>query len=901
MITPELEAACVGDPVPATGAPDAEAVRAELQRVLASDAFSNAPVLSRFLRYVVEQGLQRPATTPKEYTVGVDVFERGADFDPRVDTIVRVHARRLRKRLGRYYQQEGRTDPLRIAIPKGHYHAEIDVQAAAAEVAPVGGAPVPVSSRPLEGRAWRVTFRSNVIPAPRTSLVGRTGEIAELCDLLTGDDRMRLVTLTGTAGSGKTRLAIEVGSRLQEQLGREAVFVRLAGITDAQMLQLALLRAFGLRTAGDTPPIEILCRSLHALEQPPLLVLDNFEQLATAAPLIGSVLDACVALRVLVTSRVPLRLYGECEYPVVPLALPTRDAMRLKELAAVAAVELFVQRAAAARPGFSLTAENAAAVARICRCFDGLPLGIELAAAQCRGLLPSGILERFPAMLDVPAPNIADVPARHRTLRRAIEWSYGLLAGAEQKLFCRLSVFAGGFTLEAAEAVVDVRGDLGIDVAGGIDRLRHASLLEAVAGTGEPRCAMLDTLREYGLERLQASGEGDDIRKAHAAYCLVLAEEGLARLDPEAREQWLMRCSQERDNFRVALDGLVEQGQGQWALRLVRALCAYWEHGEFLLEACQSLGRVLDRFEPGNDPSLWTRVACCAGEMEGRVGRREAARAHIERGLAVARESGDQALEVMALTSLAVWHGSMQHYAQAAAVFEDCLVISEASGSATRRASALSNLAVARLALGEHQQAAALLERALGIFRRQREYAPAAWCLNQLGDAAMVAGRDADAGRFYHESAERFQQLGNVLGLARCWTDLGELAVLRGAYGEAASLFADTLRLYTRRGFQRGVTNLLEGCAALEVARQRHAEALTLAAAAAAVRSGNCMVPFPYKRARLAEALAPARQALAAAQIKACERRGAAMDARRAIEYLGQCLALSAPDATGAR
>ncbi len=861
MIVMEVEGACVGNPVPGTDGLDNEAILAELRRILASDAFTNAPVLSRFLRYVVEQRTEPAAAPPKEYTVGVDVFERGAGFDPRVDTIVRVHARRLRKRLDRYYEREGRANPLRITIPKGHYQALIAAQAPVAKAPEPEGMPVRIPARSPEAGSWRRTFRSNTVPAPRTSLVGRAGEVAEVCELLTDDDGTRLVTLTGTAGSGKTRLAIEVGLRLQGKLACDVVFVRLASVADAQALQLALLRAFGLRAVDATPPIEIVCAHLHRLERPPPLILDNFEQIAEAAPLIGSLLDACIALRVLVTSRVALHVYGECEYPVAPLALPGRDSMRLKEIAVAPAVELFVQRAASVHPGFSLTAENAGAVARICRRFDGLPLGIELAAAKCRELSPAGVLERFAEPLDVPAGNVADVPARQRTLRHAIEWSHALLAGPEQTLFRRLSVFAAGFTVEAAEAVANVHGDLGIDVAGGVARLRDNNLLETVPGTDEPRYAMLEILREYGLERLDASGERDEAGRAHAAYCLVLAEEGLAHLDARAHKQWLVRCALETDNFQAALDGMVERGEGRWALRLVRALYRYWEQGEYLTEGCRALRQVLTRFEPATAPALWARITCCTGEMEGRMGRHAAARAHIERGLEVARQSGDRATGIMALTTLAVWHGSMQRYADAVALFEQCLGECEASGSESGTASALSNLAVARLALGEHREARELLERALGMFQRQREYTPAAWCLNQLGDAAMVAGRRAEAEHFYQESAKRFQEVGGVFGLARCWTDLGQLALLRGAHGEAASLFADVLRIYSRQGFQRGVTNLLEGCAALEVARQRYPEALTLAAAAAALRSRRKMVPYPYKRAW--QAVVPTRPTIA--------------------------------------
>lgn len=879
----------VSNSVPATDCSNAEAVRSALRRVLASEVFSNAPILSRFLRYVVEHRIGGLASPLKEYTIGVDVFQRGADFDPRVDTIVRVHARRLRQRLDRYYEELGRGDRLRITIPKGHYRAEIRPRRSAQTV-PLETRPARLAVVAPGPGAWRRRFGSSAIPAPRTPLVGRAGEVVELRDMLTDADGPRLLSLTGTAGSGKTRLAIEVGLQWQEQLSCDAVFVRLASVPDAQGLQLALLRAFGLRALDDTPPIEVLCTYLHGIERAPPLILDNFEQLAEAAPLIGSLLDACISLKVLVTSRVALHLYGECEYPVLPLDLPGSDPMTLEELGVVPAVQLFVQRAAAVRPGFSLDADNAEAVSRLCRRFDGLPLGIELAAVQCRALAPAQILDHFPERLDLPAGNIADVPDRQRSLRHAIEWSHGLLDERERRVFRRLAVFSGGFTLEAAEAVANVRDDAGLDVAGSVARLLDNNLLQAESGPGEPRYAMLETIREYGLEQLAESGEKDEIRRAHAAYFLVLAEEGTGKLDGQARRQWLELCDREQGNFREALDGLVEHGDGEWALRLVRALYGYWERREYPAVALRAFLSVLGRFEPSTHPSLWAQVACCAGAVEGRMGRHEAADARLRRGLEVARECGDRTVEIMALNTLAVSENFAQRYPSAVALYQECLRLCETSGGERETAAALSNLAVAKLALGEHDEARGLLERALASFRHLEESTPAAWCLNQLGDAMMVAGRCAEAENFYQQSAQRFLQLGDFLGIARCWTDLGQAALLRGEYAQAASLFADALKIHVKRGSQRGMASLIEGCAALEVAQGRHSRGLVLAGAAEAVRAARKMGAFPYQETRLERALRPAIDALEPAQIEEYRRRGAAMNERQAIEYVERCL-----------
>jgi predicted ATPase len=315
-----------------------------------------------------------------------------------------------------------------------------------------------------------------------------------------------------------------------------------------------------------------------------LLLLDNFEQVLAAAPLVTKLLDACAALKMLVTSRAVLHVYGEQEYPVPPLAVPDPKRLPpLEELSQNPAVTLFVQRAAAVNPAFVLTADNARAVAEICARLDGLPLAIELAAPRVRMLPPAAMLARLKSRLDLLTSPACDLPARQQALRKTIDWSQGLLSTAEQKLFRRLSVFAGGCTLEGAEAVCDTRGDLEVDLFDGMASLVDKSLLRQVeTRQGEPRFLMLETLREYGLEQLAASGEQEVTRRAHAAYCLVLAEEGNRQLTAAESEEWLVLCDAEHDNFRAALNWLVECQNAEWALRLGLALFWFWEAREHL-------------------------------------------------------------------------------------------------------------------------------------------------------------------------------------------------------------------------------------------------------------------------------------------------------------------------------
>lgn len=874
----------MNEPVRGAGGPDAASIRAQLQRILAAGAFRTAPVLSRFLRYLVECRLSDAQAPPKEYAVGVDVFARGAGFDPRVDTIVRVQARRLRKRLDRYYETDGRADPLRISIPTGHYLAEVSPRRAGPEAADASGGDA-ASATPA-GAA----FRSGTVPAPRTPLVGRAREVDELCALLTDGAGPRLVTLTGAGGSGKTRLAIAAGLRLQQQ-GRDDVrYVRLAAVPDAATFELAMLRALGLRALDDTPPLDLVCAHLRAAASPVLLILDNFEQLVAAAPLVGALLDTAVGHRIVVTSRVPLHLYGEHQYRVAPLALPAGAAMPLAELAAVPAIELFVQRAAAVAPGFALTAGDAEAVVRICAGFDGLPLGIELAAAQCRTATPTELLDRLPERLGMQAGNLADVPDRQRTMRRAIEWSHRLLAPAEQRLYARLAVFAGGFTLEAARAVTDTQRDLGIDVDAGVVRLRECNLLFVFPEPGEARFGMLEVVRAHAVECLAASGDGEAVRRAHAAYCLALAQDGMGRLTAAVRRDWLVRCDRERDNFQAALDGLIARGEARFALLLVCALYRYWERHEHTATARHSLAAVLNRFPPSAAPQLWIQAACCAGTMEGRAGNPAIARTRLAAALATARAGGDHDAEVMALNCMAINEHFQHHHKRALALYAETLRRCETERLQARLAAALSNLAVGHLVLGDHAAARTLTQRAQALFKRQREWVPATWCINQLGDIATVAGDDATAERHYREAARRFQRLGAFRGVARCWSDLGHLALLQGRHAEAAALFADALRIHARLEFQRGVAGILEGCAMLAAARGDGARALTMAGAAEAVRVAHDLIAYPYQRRRLERALVSARRTLGSAAAAECLQRGRALDLRQAVAYAQACL-----------
>jgi predicted ATPase/class 3 adenylate cyclase len=417
-------------------------------------------------------------------------------------------------------------------------------------------------------------YRNN-LPLQPTPLVGREKEVSEVCALLRRDET-RLLTLTGAGGIGKTRLALQAAADLLENFPDGTFFAPLATLSEAELFFSAVAETLGVKETGELPLDERLKDYLS--ERRLLLMLDNFEQVLEAASAVTELLVRAPGLKVLATSRTPLRLYGEHVFPVPPLSMP--DLKRpppLERLTQYEAVGLFVERARALQPNFEVTNESAPAVAEICVRLDGLPLAIELAAARITMLPPKAMLQRLTSRLKLLTGGARDLPERQRTLRGTIEWSHALLDEGEQLLFARLAVFSGGRTLEAMEAICDAEGDLPVEVFEGVSSLLDKSLLRQEEGpNGEPRFVMLETVHEFAREKLRQSAEAEEIRRTHAEYFLTLAEEANPQLRGPNQLQWLERLEAEHDNMRAALSWALERNEVEVALKLGGALSGFW-------------------------------------------------------------------------------------------------------------------------------------------------------------------------------------------------------------------------------------------------------------------------------------------------------------------------------------
>jgi predicted ATPase len=721
----------------------------------------------------------------------------------------------------------------------------------------------------IRDRFWekpvkQVEVRPANLPVQRTGFVGREKEVAAAKELLLRQD-VRMVTVTGPGGIGKTRLAVEVASGLLERFPGGTHFVPLASLNDPDLIAAEIVQTLGIGEAGTQSPFEVLKGNLQdSLCVPMLLVLDNFEHLVQAAPTVAELLAAGSNLKILVTSRAALHVYGEHEFPVSPLALPdSRSNLSVEVLSQFPAVALFVQRARAVKPDFELTRENAPTVAEICARLDGLPLAIELAAARVKVLSPSLMLTRLASRLQLLTGGARDMPRRQQTLRAAIDWSYDLLTAAEQKLFRRLSVFVGGCTLEGAEAVCNTKSDLDLDLLDGMASLMDKSLAqEAEPLNGESRFVMLETIREYALEKLEASGEEAMTKRAHAAYCLVLAEEEATEQSGAEGMEWSERFAREHDNFRAGLEWLTETGDAEWGLRLGTALFRFWEIREYLTEGRDQLNKLLKLAGAAGPTKARARALFAAGVLAGEQGDYASADKLISESQDIALQLGDKNGVAVSLNALAVLARDRGDVEKAHILFEAALGLWRELGDQKAVARALSNLANVLKMQGEYDRARAVHIESLSIFQGLGDRTGVAWSLNYQGDVARDHGDSAAARTLYEQGLGIFRELSDRWGIAGTLADLGSMAREQGNYSSARALYGESIKLFRELDHKRGVARLLE-CSACLAASQLDAErSLRLAGAAAALRQNIGAPLTPAEQAKLQASLQPAREAL---------------------------------------
>jgi predicted ATPase/DNA-binding CsgD family transcriptional regulator len=677
------------------------------------------------------------------------------------------------------------------------------------------------------------------LPAPLTSFIGREREVASVVGLLR-NERVRLLTLTGPGGVGKTRLALQVARIVRGDFADGVVFVDLAPLRDAARVLATIARALDVPEAGGRPVEERLASALTGKSL--LLILDSFEQVGAAAPAIADLLAACPDLVILATCHGAMRLSGEQEFPVRPLALPDPEQLPpLPELSSSEAVSLFVERAVAVSPGFTLTAENAAAVAAICRTLDGLPLAIELAAARAKVLSPKALLARLDHRLALLTGGTRDAPERQRTLRDAIAWSHDLLTDEEQALFRRLAVFVGGCTLEAVEAVTD--GASGGDVLEGVASLVDKSLLHVVDQSNlESRFAMLETIRAYALEQLQDGREEEAARDAHLSYFLELANRAEPELTGRNQVEWLNRLEAEHHNLRAALTWALDAGRLDQGLCLAGALLRYWEHHSHYAEEGQWLEQALAR-AGAESVQVRAKALHAAGVVAFWRGDRPRAETALREALALFREAGDDGGAAFALNRL----GTLALHAGDFGRADECFA---EAGRSIRK-------------VGDEDGIAALE--------------------GQLGYAALLQGDYENAEMHLGDALARYRHLGSKLGTGRVLIHLGRSRTEQGEAVQALPLLQEALECDRETGNRWYLAEALEAIAAA-AARLGEAERATrLWGAAGALRDVLGAPVPPPDRARVEAEASAARNRLGEAGFSAAMEQGRALSLEEAV------------------
>ncbi|HYO51038.1 MAG TPA: tetratricopeptide repeat protein [Chloroflexia bacterium] len=730
----------------------------------------------------------------------------------------------------------------------------------------------------------------STLPPEPTLFIGRAREVVAVSDLLRRPE-VRLLTLTGPPGIGKTRLSLRVAAGVAGDFSDGVYFVPLAPISEPGLVLSTIAQALGVREAGGQPLPEVLAAYLR--DKHILLVLDNFEQVVPAGAQVAALVMQASGVKALVSSREILHVYGGHDFPVPPMTLP--DAGHVPPLDALPdyeAVRLFVERAQAVRPNFSLTSDNAGAIIEVCRRLDALPLAIELATTRINVLTPQSMLTRLDSRLALLVGGGQNLPPRQQTLRAAIDWSYDLLHEEEKALFRRLAVFVGGFTLEALE-------DFEFRITSLLNKgqqfeiqnskfqilsfLVGKGLLRSVEASGESRFSMMETIREYALEKLEDSGEAGVVRREHAAFFVRFAEQAEPQLLRGEQGGLLDRLEREHDNLRAALRWLLDEGEGETAARLAGSLWWFWYARAYFTEGRRWLEQIVARC-PQLPARLKGKVLQGVAVLAWSQGDYDTSTEAATESLALRRAIDDKAGFAGSLYLLGAVALQRGRNAEAAQLFAETLSLRRGLGDEQGIALSLSNLGLVALNEGEYERAQSLLNECLVLRRKVQYRHGVAQTLNDLGVVMRCRGEYGRADALHRESLAISRELSHKDGMALSLHRLGLVALQRGQPTEAAILFKEGLLLYNELGIRQGVASCLEGLAATHARLGKPDLAATLWGAANTLRQAT---GTPVPRPELPEyeaAVATTRAAMGHDAFAESWAKGSSMDWHEAVQ-----------------
>jgi predicted ATPase/DNA-binding CsgD family transcriptional regulator len=736
---------------------------------------------------------------------------------------------------------------------------------------------------------------STNLPVQLTSFIGRQRELAAIEQLLSA---ARLVTLTGVGGCGKTRLAVQLAGKVSDHFPDGVYFVDLVPLRESDLVPQIVLETLGLHIAPDQPLLEVLLNFVRP--KGVLIVLDNCEHLiAACAQLAQQMLSYAPELRILATSREALAVAGERIYPLSGLAWPafTQGAVRkgqsrldFQELMGFDAIRLFVERARLFSPDFSLASENAPAVAEICQRMDGLPLAIELASARLNVMTVREIADRLDDRFALlTSRQRTGLEARHHTLRAAIDWSYALLTAEEQTLLRRLAVFAAGFSLDTAEAVCAGEGIEARRTLDLLSSLVNKSLVIAeTAGRSRARYRLLETIREYALERLDEAGEAARLRDRHLDLFLVRAEEAAPKLNDAYQQLWLNWLESEHDNLRAALAWALKSSQIEAGLRIAIAISRFWEIRSHVQEGMVWFERLLAQADERISLVVHAQSLTYVSFMAMFLGDASAATVYGRKAVALAEAAGDEGnpVLILALSSLISGARAAGDYQTAFAIGErNIQLLRESSGPSFYLGMALLAHGDVAMELGHYENAQAALEESLALAREAGDAFRIAHAFNSLGDLARYQGNYAEAIIAYENSVDLLQKLDAHHDLASVLRNLGRTSLHVGDIERAHAMFKESLAIHQAEQHRVGMAECLIGFASIAVLVGKPVVGVRLLAAATA--SGRQRTPYawPTKRMDYEKYLELARSSLTVAEFEAAQSEGSAMSLEQAISF----------------